>query len=214
MFSTAQFQCNRGLFNTQSASGSIQSTQHSYKNEDNTFAEISGANFFPANFGFEEGLVQIGDYLIIDASDQSAIVKITGISPVAISNNYLTNSFNQLELQVAFFGPWATPQTKNITLLKLNDIVTLSLRGIDPVAAVNSAPINSPTGVIPIPYRPAANIILPMYVRNNGVILVGVTSIMTSGTIEIAPSLPSPNFTPPGNAQAFSICASWSTTLF
>jgi hypothetical protein len=75
-------------------------------------------------------------------------------------------------------GPWASPQTCNMTISMLGPKVMLNFPGISSSATVLSN--ISITAALPARFRPAADTFQPMLVIDNNVVIAGICAITAS----------------------------------
>lgn len=88
MYNLLHLQVNRGTYNSQAHSGDAVSVEHSYKADQDNIATVETPGYFPDNFGLGDSQnIQIGDTLVISASDGMSNVKIIGLSPVVLESS-------------------------------------------------------------------------------------------------------------------------------
>lgn len=85
MYQISNFLLNRGSFNSPAMNSTFVSVQHSYKSTTDTLSQISAASYFPADFGFQSGLIQDADTILVMGVDAFAVSKITSASSGVIS---------------------------------------------------------------------------------------------------------------------------------
>lgn len=94
-FNLLNFQFNRGTGTANASGGGVTSVTHSYKSED-TLETIDGAGYFPPNIDGSTDKIFVEDFLLIEASDDTALVAITSTDPFTYGPNILTGSGTNL----------------------------------------------------------------------------------------------------------------------
>ncbi len=94
-FNLTNFQFNRGTGTANASGGGITTITHSYKSTD-TLAVIDVPGYFPPNIDGSTDKIFIEDFLLIEASDATALVPITSTAPFTYGANVLTGSGTNL----------------------------------------------------------------------------------------------------------------------
>jgi hypothetical protein len=93
MYNALNLQVNRGTANSQAAGGDVVSVKQSYKSDIDNLAAILAPGYFTANFGVENGLVQVNDTITLVGTDGTIDGLITSVDPVTISVSASDNIF-------------------------------------------------------------------------------------------------------------------------
>jgi hypothetical protein len=162
---------------------------HTYYTTD-VFADVSAANYFPANFNFDIGEVIDNDLIFLQTFDQTGffIVSDAETSPV-LSANLLTQDVVTKTFGVEvmdFTGPWVGTESAAIEWTKQGDIVTLKFPDLS--AAYNSTTIISTADTLPESLRPGSvnSIFQIMMVQNNSNTDFGYIIIADDGTFTVS----------------------------
>lgn len=152
MYNKNKFNCTRGNLNCEALG--VPGTTHFYVNlEDTIFGSgpnnMTNLNYFPPNFAFREGQVQVNDLLFLRGSDGSAWALISDVTPTVRTTLYpnapsiLTQTIN-----TTASGPWATPIAVTFELTSIEKRVFLTCTTPSQAAASIGDEIGFPAGVL------------------------------------------------------------------
>ena len=102
-FNLLNFQFNRGTGTATANGGGVTSVTHSYKSED-TLETIDAPGYFPPNIDGSTDKIFVEDFLLIEASDDTALVPITSTAPFTFGPNVLTGSGTNLTVGATIPG--------------------------------------------------------------------------------------------------------------
>lgn len=115
----------------------------------------------------------------------------------------LLQTFDSVNGDVTYTGPWGANQLANLSLQKVNNVVYLSGKGVTPTAAANAIIITAPAA-IPVFARPVTTKTgYFLMAQSNSVNVAGVISVLTNGDITVAAGLNGDTFANTGNAGFF-----------
>lgn len=151
-FNLLNFQFNRGTGTASANGGGITSVTHTYKSTD-TLEVIDEAGYFPPNIDGSTDKVFIEDFLLIEASDDTALVPITSTTPFTYGANVWTGSGTNLTVGATIPGASGEGATitSNVLHLEIADttypgLLSPSAQVIGGVKTFAAAP-QSPLGI-------------------------------------------------------------------